>query len=149
MFEIRFIGRPVTLGSVFDELEPIEAVKPVIHGEVRIKSHHESFIAPLTYWTPPEYEAQWMAARESLSHGAERACFIVSVDLPSIRNEIEVWGVWRRDDEFRLQNRRLLHDVLGARRLQAPAEALGPYSLLDENGARIEDWSLPLDSLWR
>lgn len=147
-FDIRFTHSPVRFGSIVDELDLAEAARTVIKGRIQLGDYWETFISPLDVWAEDDYARQWRDARARLAAGAAKSCFVVTVDPPAIKSAIEIWGVWRLANEFRIQNLPLFPEEQEVRDLHRPYDALEDYMNVTEDGDVIHDWSLPLDTAW-
>lgn len=143
MFRIRFL----CVLSGFAGLV-VERPRPAAKGEIGINDFRETFYAPLDVWTRDDYEHQWLEARQRLHSGARSSCFVVSVHPPNIARFVETWSVWRREQAYRIQNRILCPDEVGAFDPHRPYDVIGPYRDTTEDGDRIYDWELPPDTQW-
>jgi len=144
VFEISVIGPFVCI----EDCHP-HAPTPGIKGGIRIASFRESFVSPVDAWTRHEYESQRDEARRRLDSGADRSCVAVSVCPPELDLAIEIWAVWQREREYRVQNLYLSPDAEGIGDPSYPCAALADYTNRSVGGERIQERSVPLDTEWQ
>ncbi len=142
-FRIEFYGDElISCGLVVGE------PRPARRGTVFVGDNYEDFYAPLDVWPQARYVEQWEDALRRLRRGLT-SCFVISVHPPDIAQYIECWLVWRLESEYRVQNQCMFFDVVGQVDPADPYDAIWPYSNQTEDGERISDWGLPLDTFDR
>ena len=134
-FSIAFTG--------FDDEDPL-----VAFGELRLGEHSERFQSVLGFWEPADYRVIWMAGLRRLLSGASVSCLATSVLDPAAANFIEVWPLYRQDDDVYVQNHLLLLDELPHKfDPAAPWDSIGPRSVIDEDGQEISEWRITVGEI--
>jgi hypothetical protein len=134
-FSIGFTG--------FDERDPLVAT-----GLIKLGEHHEYFESVLVFWGIDDYRAIWDAGLRRLLRGASTSCLATSVLEPSSANFVEVWPLYREESDVYVQNCFLFLDQLSHEfDPAAPWESVYPRSVVNEDGQRISEWRVSVDSI--
>ena len=117
-------------------------------GRMRIGDFHETFAAPLSYWTREQYERQWKEAVERVCLLGKDAALITSMRDPISANFIFWWILYREGDHVHVQN----HVLFLCETDRTFAEA-DPYSSIcerevcNDEGVKLSEWTVELDHL--
>jgi hypothetical protein len=114
-------------------------------GRIRIGAFLDSFECSLEFWKKTDYESQWRKAIQSVVSGSQKACLITSLTDPKTANFLFWWPVYRVDGLIVVQNQVLfLEDCRSLFDLEAPEKLVPVRATVNENGARISEWSMSL-----
>jgi hypothetical protein len=109
-------------------------------GRVTLGPEREEFIAPLSIWSPEQYQRHWIEAASRLVAGKERSGFFTSAFR-------FWWTMWQEDGDVRVHEELLLPEQL--RSLQATLESatapyhlIGAYQRTTPEGEAISEWRL-------
>jgi hypothetical protein len=127
----------------FDEEDPLVAI-----GELKLGDDREYFQSVLGFWGVDDYLQSWTEALQRLLAGASTSCLATSIVDPSNANFVEVWPLYREQDEVYVQNKLLFLDQLPHEfDPAAPWDSVDPRSLVNEDGRRISEWRVSLDDI--
>ncbi len=117
-------------------------------GELKLGEHCEHFGSILGFWGVGDYEESWLTALRRLVSGASISCLATSVIDPSNANFLEVWPLYREEDNVYVQNSLIFPDQLPHEfDPDAPWESLDPRSVIDEDGQAISEWEVSLGDI--
>jgi hypothetical protein len=138
-FSIGFLPEPVP------NLEP--GIKACI-GQIKIGSFQEKFSASLMHWKPAQYEQHWSQAISRIISSSETSALITSMTNPTLENHIFWWPMYRVDNTIFVQNQILFFDQLASPfNENDPFVHVSQRTVLNEDGERISEWSVPLSEL--
>jgi len=101
----------------------------------------ETFIAPIEWWQPGDYERQWILGARRLLDGAGASAFAVEAGRLW-------WTAWRDGAEVVIQQRLLLAEEMApawtARADAIPYELVGQRVTHTEEGDAVSEWRVAL-----
>ncbi|MGW5053536.1 hypothetical protein [Actinokineospora sp. NPDC004072] len=119
--------------------------RPLKAGRLIAGPFDEVFSVLLVFWNEADYWESWLDQLVRLNNGAERAYLINHVPVPSDRESIGGFPLYRFGDMVRMQDWPILaEDVQGEIDLACPEIAMDPYSSTDEDGLQLAEWEFPL-----
>ena len=131
MFDIYFeAGDPVA----YDDEGWLGMQGTTILGDFR-----EDFIAPLGWWSRPEYEQQWLDGATRLLDGQSKSAFVIEPGRLW-------WTAWREDEKVRVQQQLLVPSESVEAWTRVPRSV--PYELVPErrrlspDGDPVSDWTV-------
>jgi hypothetical protein len=113
----------------------------IARGDLTLGTFSEDFESSLSYWSPTDYQRQWIIAATRLADGESTSAFITSLDDPSHANFIVWWPAWRIGGSVALQNQLLFFDTLtGAFDASDPYAHVRTRKTVSQDGALISEW---------
>lgn len=97
-----------------------------------------------------DYSKQWQEAVQKILAGNdnERSALVVSMYDPASINFLNRWPMYRDGQQVHIQNGLLFVDQLNEDfKLEKLFSYTGQRELLSEEGAKISEWSVPLQEL--
>ncbi len=117
-------------------------------GVMHLCDDTEYFHAPTIYWSTDQYESSWYTALRRIIDGAEVSCLVVAISDPRAANFIETWPLYRENDIVYFHNRLIFMDQLDHEfDPDAPWASMDPRVTVNEDGKKISEWVVPLQSL--
>jgi hypothetical protein len=110
-------------------------------GRSVLGDFEETFIAPIEWWAPADYERQWMLGARRLLAGASTSAFTVEAG--------RLWWVaWRDGADVVIHQQMLLGEEMAAawtaRADEIPYELVGARMTHTEEGDEISEWRVAL-----
>ena len=140
-FSISFCDTPL----VYEYDDPTTAGT---EGLLVIGEWRESFLSSLYEWTKQDYERQWQAAINSLVQGAEKSALITEFVGPEASSHLQWWPLYRLGGTVYFHNQILFYDQLSEPfSLADISKFVSERQTVNEDGAAISEWSIPLSAL--
>lgn len=114
-----------------------------MQGEIVIADAIELFESVIGFWSPKDYESQWMEGAARAAVERETSCFITSLTDPLHAEYIKWWLLYPTDERIVLQEGLLILD-----KLSEPFLTSNPYSSiplrarLTEDGYPVSEWDI-------
>jgi len=141
MFSLSFIDNPDRERFSFD-------AETEILGKIRLGDFEEYFLADVTFWSADDYRAQWKVGLSRMCDGAATSCILTSVSNPEMTNYFQTWPIYRFESEVIFQNRLFMLDEVGEPFLFSRLyDVILPYSAVNEEGAALSQWKIPLRAI--
>ena len=86
MFDIHFESSPD---------EDLESTS--LQGQIQLGNFQASFSSSLEYWSPVDYELQWLRGIRAIAEGGEKSCLITSITNPATAHFLVWWEIYRVD----------------------------------------------------
>ncbi len=117
-------------------------------GEIVLDESSEVFIAPLSFWTKAQYEAQWREALHRIVRNVSPSCLITVMNDPSTANFIYSWEMWRQGHEILFQEGTIfLEEHREHFDPNNPYGFIPEYSNMTEDGEQVSEWSVPVKDI--
>ena len=120
--------------------------------EPRVSRRTVTFIASLYYWSPLQYEQQWLTALRRVVEGANRSVLITSyVEPPLVVTSDDYlvwWPLYRAEDVVYVQNQMLFFKTLKAPfSIECPWEFVRDRQALNAEGVQVSEWVTNVQSI--
>lgn len=124
-----------------DDDDPLVAI-----GKIQLADRRQvTFSANVAFWPVQRYQDSWIAALRRLSDGAGTSCLLTSVSKPEEANFITAMELYRFGDIVRVQDRHFFLTQHPDFDLDAPWEAMDPYSDVNDDGEPITpEWQVAM-----
>ena len=139
MFSLEFITGPLTENGELSQ-----------RGQITLGDFSEHFISPLVFWTPADYERQWIEGAQRIVDGAERSCFVTAMRESPFSGVVFLWPAYRVGQDVYLQHRLILPEhVNGSFDPSDPYAQVDPRQTLSADRERLSEWQIDLSDVAR
>jgi hypothetical protein len=116
-------------------------------GEIELGAEREGFVSLIGFWSPKDYEDQWIAAVQRLVKDRCSSCLITSIHEPKETDAIIWWLLYPYSQDVRVQNALLLTaEQTLPFSTSDPYQSIPPYRAVTDEGDMISEWRLHLSA---
>lgn len=135
MFDIRFSGSAV---------EGSRLGNGVSRGRLVIGEQIEEFESFIGFWSPFDYERQWLEGTVRVAAKGSASCLITSLTDPSHAEFVRWWLLYPQGDLVVLQEGLLLlKSLVVPFSTTSPYDSIPEHQSLTDDGRPISEWRLP------
>jgi hypothetical protein len=140
-FDIRFTG---------ETSDDSEIGNAGYYGELTLGEDSESFVSLIGYWSPRDYEQQWLQGIQRVIVANRASCLITSIHDPADADVISWWLLYPDGEVVHVREALLLlKDSRSTFSTADPYAAIPARQLNDESGAEISEWTVARGELQR
>ena len=133
-FEIRFTG---------ETSDDSEIGNAGYYGELTLGEDRESFVSLIGYWSPRDYEQQWLQGIERVVRANRASCLITSLHDPAEADVISWWLLYPEGEVVHIREALLLvNEDRGTFSTADPYAAIPVRQPNDESGDEISEWTV-------
>lgn len=130
-------------------IEIVDRTYPIGRGRIQLGDFEEAFEISFEYWSPEEYEQQWLNALHRLLTEGGMSALITSVTDPESANFLWWWPAYRDDEVVVFQNAvLLLDDLRESFELSRYEEFIPPREQRTEDGEPISEWHVSTSDVY-
>jgi CdiI N-terminal domain len=139
MFSLKFIAGPLAENGELSQ-----------RGRITLGDFSERFISPLVFWTPADYERQWIEGAQRIVDGAESSCFVTAMRESPFSGVVFLWPAYRVGQNIYLQHRLILPEHVNASFDPSdPYAQIGRRETLSADGEQLSEWQIDLSDVAR
>lgn len=136
-FRIRFLSELLPGSTLGDA---------ALLGEINLGDEVEGFQSLIGFWSPLDYQQQWVQGVRRLVHEKRDSCLITSVDDPSFGEVVSWWLLYLDGDVAHVREALLFpENQVGRFSTSDPYSAIPPRRESPDEGMIISEWDIPVN----